>query len=96
MADKNESPVQIDHREEQVQGQPQAAPRKADDGKTKVTETVVKTDKVVLDPNGPLAVQVPEGVGASSVESVTALGRRFESEEPREAPKPEAKPEPKK
>lgn len=91
----NENPVKIEHRDEVVQGQPQAAPRKADEGKTRVVETRVQTDRVILDPNDPLAVQVPEGIGASSDDNVTDIGRRFQDDEPSEAPKPEAKPEPK-
>lgn len=69
-----DSPVTIDETKEEVQGQPQAQPADPHDGKTLVHEVVVHTDKVILDPNDPLAVQVPEGVGASTYGQAAPLG----------------------
>lgn len=70
---EHESPVEVSDRNERVIGQPQARPSEPHDGATTVRETVVHTDKVILDPNDPLAVQVPEGVGASTVDHESAL-----------------------
>lgn len=68
------SPVVIDETHEELQGQPQASVQEPHDGKTLVHEVRVHTDKVILDPNDPLAVQVPEGVGASTVGHLAPLG----------------------
>lgn len=63
--------------EETVQGQPQAKPRELDDGKVTVSETSIKLDTVILDPNHELAVQVPEGVGATSTDRPNPLADAF-------------------
>jgi hypothetical protein len=69
----NESTVKVFERKDQIIGQPQARPSEPHDGSTLVHEVVVHTDKVILDPNSPEAVQVPEGVGASTVGAAPAL-----------------------
>lgn len=62
-----DSPVQINSNQSEVQGQAhgQVTPPQHD-GRHWVDETAVVTDRVILDVNDPLAVQVPEGVGAST------------------------------
>lgn len=98
--EKATSKVSVD---EVVQGQPQAKPRDLDEGKVRVQETHVKLDTVILDPNHELAVQVPEGVGATSTDRPNPLADAFEagtpeeqfagspaSSEPRKAPKRDA------
>ena len=69
-----DSPVQITTREETIIGQPQASASSPHDGATRVSEVVVITDRHILDPNDPLAVQVPEGVGASTYSHESLLG----------------------
>ena len=75
MADPNtqENPVEVFDRSDTIIGQPQATPPAPHDGSTLIREVVVHTDKQILDPNSPLAVQVPEGVGASTVGHESAL-----------------------
>ena len=77
MADKDtktpDSPVQYFENKDTIQGQPQARPAEPHDGQTLLHEVVVHTDRVILDPNDDLAVQVPEGVGASTVGQSPAL-----------------------
>lgn len=68
-----ESPVQVFERKDTIIGQPQSQPREPHDGATRVHEVVVHTDRHILDPNDPLAVQVPEGTGASTVDQVVGL-----------------------
>lgn len=68
-----ESAVQVYERKDTIIGQPQSQPRDPHDGATRVHEVVVHTDKHILDPNSPLAVQVPEGSGASTVDYVVGL-----------------------
>lgn len=58
---------------EEVQGQPQSAAREPDDGKVQVSEVSVQLDTVILDPNHELAVQIPEGVGATSTDRPNPL-----------------------
>jgi hypothetical protein len=60
--------VKTEQVSETVQGQPQPEPRERDNGEVTVNESKVKLDQPVLDPNHPLAVQVPEGVGARADE----------------------------
>jgi hypothetical protein len=67
------SPVQVIERKETVIGQPQARPADPHDGATRVHEVVVHTDRHILDPNDPLAVQIPEGVGASTIDYSVGL-----------------------
>jgi len=69
---------------ETVAGQPQAKPRPLDDGKVQVSETSVQLDTVVLDPNSELAVQVPEGVGATTVGDPNPLAAALEAGTPEE------------
>jgi hypothetical protein len=69
-----ESPVQVNAREGEVQGQAQATPPAPNDGVHKVFESVAVTDKVITDANSELAVQVPEGVGASTYGHRSPLG----------------------
>lgn len=75
MADPNtqENPVEVFDRSDTIVGQPQATPAAPHDGATLVREVVVHTDKKILDPNDPLAVQIPEGSGASTVGHESAL-----------------------
>jgi len=68
-----ETPVVVNHTEEEVQGQPQSAAREPHDGTVLVRETAVITDEVILDPNSDKAVQVPEGVGATSTDRANPL-----------------------
>jgi hypothetical protein len=68
-----DSPVTIHEHKDTIQGQPQARASEPHDGQTLVHEVVVHTDRVILDPNDELAVQVPEGVGASTVGAAPAL-----------------------
>lgn len=79
-----DSPVTIDHTEEEIQGQPQAQVREPHDGKVQVRETYVTTDVKILDPNDPLAVQIPEGVGASAVDRPNPLGEALAAGTPEE------------
>lgn len=79
MADNTDSPVQVSVREETVIGQPQAAAGEPHDGSTRVTEIVAVVDKPILDPNDPLAVQVPEGVGASTATHTSPLGEALKA-----------------
>ena len=72
--DEATSKVVVD---ETVQGQPQAKPRDLDDGKVTVRETAIKLDTVILDPNHPLAVQVPEGIGADTTGDPNPLADAF-------------------
>lgn len=102
-----DSPVKVYENQGVLQGQPQAQPADVHDGRTVVHEVVVHTDKHILDPNDPLAVQVPEGVGASTVGAAPALSslangtaeeqfaRASESEAEKEGKSPEPAPEPK-
>lgn len=69
----SDSPVVVTERKEVLIGQPQASAAAPHDGSTFVHEVHVHTDKVILDPNDPLAVQVPEGSGASTVGQSPAL-----------------------
>lgn len=73
LVSEHESPVQVSDRNDTVIGQPQARPSDPHDGSTIVKEVVVHTDKPILDPNDELAVQIPEGVGASTVGESPAL-----------------------
>jgi len=61
------SSAQVYRNEGIVQGQPQAKPADPSDGLHQMSEVVIHTDRVILDPNSPEAVQVPEGSGASTV-----------------------------
>lgn len=70
----NESPVNVQVREGEVQGQAQARPTDPHDGVHKVFEAVAVTDRVIKDANSDLAVQVPEGVGASTYGHRSPLG----------------------
>lgn len=83
---------------EEVQGQPQSAPREPDAGKVQVSEVSVQTDTVILDPNHPLAVQVPEGIGATATDRPNPLAEALDSgtaeEQFASASKPGAKPAP--
>jgi hypothetical protein len=72
MADN--TPVQIGQRSEEVAGQAQSAPRDLHDGRHWADETVVHVDKVITDVNSDLAVQIPEGVGASTYGHRSPLG----------------------
>jgi len=67
-------PVQVGQRAEVVDGQPQAAPRPLHDGRHFTHEVAAITDRVILDPNDELAVQIPEGVGASTYGHRSPLG----------------------
>jgi hypothetical protein len=69
-----DSPVQVHERDETVIGQPQSRVPAPHDGATVIKEIVVHTDRQILDPNDPLAVQIPEGVGASTYGHVSPLG----------------------
>lgn len=84
MAQTTESPVTVQVREEEAQGQAQVAPAKPHDGKHKVFEAVAITDKVITDANSPLAVQVPEGVGASTYGHRSPLGEALSAGTPEE------------
>lgn len=77
-----DSTVNIDHTDEEIQGQPQAQAREPHDGTVKVRETVVTTDRVILDPNADDAVQIPEGVGASSVDRANPLAEALSTGTP--------------
>jgi len=79
-----DSPVQINHNEEEIQGQPQSAARDPHDGTVTIRETHVVTDRVILDPNDPLAVQVPKDSGASSVDRANPLGEALSAGTPEE------------
>lgn len=61
-----DSPVQVIRREGTAQGQAQGVQPAPDDGRHWSDEVYVVTDRVITDVNDPLAVQVPEGVGAST------------------------------
>jgi hypothetical protein len=79
MADEktqNDSPVQVfENKDRERQGQAQVKePYTPHDGKHAVHEVVVVTDKVITDANSELAVQIPEGVGASTVGHYSPLG----------------------
>lgn len=63
MAD--ETSVKIYENQGEVDGQPQPKVSEPHDGRHWVDETAVVTDRHVLDPNSDLAVQIPEGSGAS-------------------------------
>lgn len=67
----------VKQKQEEVQGQPQAnkVPEQVPhDGKVKVNETRVGTDEVILDPNAPEAVQVPdEGTSVGRPNPLEAL-----------------------
>jgi len=80
----NETTVNIEHNEETVQGQPQSSQRDPHDGQVTVRETHVTTDRVILDPNSPEAVQVPEGSGASSVDRQNPLAEALQAGTPEE------------
>jgi hypothetical protein len=69
----SESTVKVYENQGVVQGQPQASVADPHDGQTYVHEVVVHTDKVILDPNSPEAVQIPEGTGASTVGAAPTL-----------------------
>lgn len=75
MADSPIHAVEVFERDETVIGQPQSAVSAPHDGSTVIKEIVVHTDRKILDPNDPLAVQIPEGVGASTVGETSPLGR---------------------
>jgi hypothetical protein len=93
------NPVQITVREDTVIGQPQARANEPHDGTTRVTEIVAITDRHILDPNDPLAVQVPEGVGASTADHKSPLGEALKvgtAEAQFRAAEEEAKKSPKK
>jgi hypothetical protein len=75
MANTPDSPVQISVRDATIIGQPQATPQGPHDGATRVSEVVVVTDRHILDPNDPLAVQVPENTGASTYSEDSPLGK---------------------
>ena len=79
-----DSPVQIHNTEQEIQGQPQSASRDPHDGTVTVRETHVVTDRVILDPNDPLAVQVPKDSGASSVDRANPLGEALAAGTPEE------------
>lgn len=79
MATSNDSPVEVTQVQEEVQGQPMAARPEPDDGVHLVHEVTVHTDRVILDPNDPLAVQIPEGVGASTVGHLSPLGEALQA-----------------
>jgi hypothetical protein len=70
----SDSPVVITTREDTIIGQPQARSSAPHDGATRVSEVVVVTDRHILDPNDPLAVQVPENSGASTYSHESLLG----------------------
>lgn len=72
-----DSPVNVSVRDETVIGQPQSKQPDPHDGKTIVNEVVAVVDRHILDPNDELAVQIPEGVGASTAGSISPLGRAF-------------------
>lgn len=74
-APTSESPVVVQERDETVVGQPQAFQPEPHDGKTIVREIVVHTDRVVRDPNSPEAVQIPEGVGATTYGETSPLAK---------------------
>lgn len=75
MATETNGPVQIGSRNEEVVGQAQGgtAPPQHD-GVHIVHEVVALTDRVITDLNDPDAVQVPEGVGASTYGHRSPLG----------------------
>lgn len=73
-----DSPVQIHERKEVVQGQAQANPAEPHDGKYPLHEVAVITDKVILDANSDLAVQIPEGSGASTSDHLSPLGQALQ------------------
>lgn len=75
--------VTVDKTAESVQGQPQAKPRELDDGKVAVNEFHITLDQPILDPNHPLAVQVPKGVGADGSED-EPLSERYAAGTPEE------------
>lgn len=81
--------------DEEVQGQPQAKPRPLDDGKVQVQETSVKLDQPILDPNHDLAVQVPEGIGATSTDRPNPLADAFAAGAPEDQFAAASKPAPK-
>lgn len=99
-----DSSVTIDERVETVQGQAQAAPVDPHDGQVPVREVAVVVDEIILDANSDKAVQIPEGVGASTVDQeaplVTALKQGTPEEQfaaagkPAKADKPADKPKP--
>jgi hypothetical protein len=79
-----ESPVNINTRNGEVQGQAQARQPEPHDGVHKVFETVAVTDRVITDANSDLAVQVPEGVGASTYGHYSPLGEALAAGTPEE------------
>lgn len=45
-----------------------------------VNESSFAADEVILDPNGPLAVQIPEGVGADTTRNTLGLADALEND----------------
>src|SRR6266566_2380548 len=76
MATDTQGPVQIGQRAEEVPGQAQEATPfpKPHDGSHFIHELVALTDKVITDVESEFAVQVPEGVGASTYGHRSPLG----------------------
>lgn len=73
-----ESPVQVTRREGMAQGQAQGSPLPAQhDGRHWTDEVFAVTDKIILDVNDPLAVQVPDGVGASTSGHASPMGETY-------------------
>lgn len=69
-----DTPVEVFRNEGVVQGQPQATAAGPHDGLHRMSEVITHTDRVILDPNSPEAVQVPENCGASTVGVLGPLG----------------------
>lgn len=73
-----DSSVSVTRREGTAQGQAQGNPFPAPhDGRHWTDETYVVTDKVIIDVNDPLAVQVPDGVGASTAGHASPMSEIF-------------------
>lgn len=78
MADTaSDSPVQVVRREGTAQGQAQGVQSPPDDGRHWTDEVYVVTNRVITDVNDPLAVQVPDGVGASTAGHASPLGEVY-------------------
>lgn len=95
-----DSPVQVYENKGERQGQPQAQPQDVHDGVHVVHEVATVTDRVILDPNADNAVQVPEGVGATTAGHFSPLGEALKAGTPEaqfasaeERDEPEGEPE---
>lgn len=84
MAENTDSPVQVNVSEGVGAGQAQVAGPKLSDGRHAVHEARIHTDRVILDASSPLAVQVPEGVGASTYGHRSPMGEAMEAGTPEE------------